>query len=363
MQTGYGMLWVLLAATFVTIILQEMSARLGWATQSGLGEAIRTQFDGGWRRALVFSLVIGAILVGNAAYQAGNLAGGVLGMELLMGAWNGWTLVAGALCFALLYFGKYRWVERILIALVLLMSVCFLLTAVLARPDWSAILAGFVPRLPASGNWMLVLTLLGTTVVPYNLFLHASTISKKYDRNTSLRDIRTENTTSILLGGIISMLLIITAGNVQSEVDTIRNAADLAIPLRPLFGNTADWLMGLGLTAAGISSALTAPLAAAYAARGLFGWSRDESDPKFRAVWMTVLGIGMLVGLLGLQPVPVILFAQITNAILLPLVAAYLLYLVNSKKLMGKHRNGWLSNALGILIIGSAVLLALRLWK
>ena len=362
-QTGYGMLWVLLLATGITLFLQEMAARLGYATQAGLGEAVRQRFAGSVARWWVFGLIIGAILVGNAAYQAGNLAGGVLGLELLAGPGRGWTVLLGAVCFGLLFYGKYRWVERILIGLVVVMSLSFLLTAVLVRPDPGALLRGFVPTEPTGDNWLLVLAVLGTTVVPYNLFLHAATVSKKWTPGTSLAELRRENAVSILLGGSISMLIVITAAGSRGAVTEVASAADLAVQLRPTFGDAAGTLMGVGLLAAGISSALTAPLAAAYAARGLFGWSRGgagERSWRFRAVWMTVLAVGVLVGTLGLKPVPIIKFAQITNALLLPLIAGFLVYICNSKPLLGELVNAHGRNFLAVVVLLALLALAGR---
>jgi len=358
-QTGYTLLWAMLFSIFATLILQEMSARLGFITQKGLGEAIDAQFSTGVSRVLVFFLVIGAILIGNAAYEAGNIAGGVLGLHLILGEWKILPLGLGAISFLLLFFGKYKLMERVLIALVILMSVCFLLTAIIVRPDFGAIFRGFIPS-GIDENFLLIMGLIGTTVVPYNLFLHASTISKKWDENASIRDIRIENAVAIILGGLISMLIIITAAASQGNVEAVTSAKDLATQLEPLFGATAKWAMGLGLLAAGLSSTLTAPMAAAYAAQGLFGWEKNENDSKFRAVWMLILGIGVVVAMTGLKPVLIIKFAQITNALLLPFIAVYLLYISNSKKLLGKYTNTLLVNILAGLVIGITVLLSLK---
>ena len=358
-QTGYTLLWAMLFSIFATLILQEMSARLGFVTQQGLGEAINSQFSTGVSRILVFFLVIGAILIGNAAYEAGNIAGGVLGLHLILGEWKILPLVLGGISFLLLFFGKYKLMERVLIGLVILMSVCFLLTAIIVRPDFGAIFRGFIPS-GIDENFLLIMGLIGTTVVPYNLFLHASTISKKWDENASIRDIRIENAVAITLGGLISMLIIITAAASQGNVEAVTSAKDLATQLEPLFGATAKWAMGLGLLAAGLSSTLTAPMAAAYAAQGLFGWEKNENDSKFRAVWMLILGIGVVVAMTGLKPVLIIKFAQITNALLLPFIAVYLLYISNSKKLLGKYTNTLLVNILAGLVIGITVLLSLK---
>ncbi len=358
-QTGYMLLWAMLFSIAATMILQEMSARLGFITRAGLGEAINQQFTKGISRYLVFFLVIGAILIGNAAYEAGNISGGVLGLHLMVGELKILPLLLGGISFLFLYFGRYKLIERVLIFLVILMSICFLATAVIVQPDLNAILKGFRPS-GINDHFLLIMGLIGTTVVPYNLFLHASTISKKWDTNATLKDIRIENAVAIILGGLISMLIIITAAASQGQVEAVTSAKDLATQLEPLFGTAAKWGMGLGLLAAGLSSTLTAPIAAAYAAQGLFGWEKDEKDIKFRAVWMLILGIGILVAMTGAKPVLIIKFAQITNAILLPFVALYLLYISNSKKLLGTHTNTILINTLGIIVIGITILLSIK---
>ncbi|MDW3191333.1 MAG: Nramp family divalent metal transporter [Cytophagales bacterium] len=358
-QSSYSLLWAMLFSIIATIVLQEMSARLGFITQNGLGEAFNAQFQKGFARILVFFLVIGAILIGNAAYEAGNISGGILGLELLIGDYTAWPIVIGGICFALLFFGKYKWIENILIIMVLFMSVCFLITAILVKPDVIAILSGFIPSNLGDTDFFLVAAVIGTTVVPYNLFLHASTISKKWKPGDSLKDLRIENGVSVALGGLISILIIITAASSGNAVGSVTGAKDLAIQLEPLFGESARWFMGLGLMAAGISSALTAPLAAAYAAKGLFGW-KDEKQWSFRLIWMSILLCGVLVALTNLPRVAVIQFAQITNALLLPFTAVYLLYSCNSKSLLGKNTNGWLINVLGVFVVLITLILSLR---
>ncbi len=367
-QMSYSLLWAMLFAIVATIVLQEMAARLGFVTQQGLGEAFNRQFPKGISRLVVFFLVIGAILIGHAAYEAGNISGGVLGLDLLVpilsesfgiGEVQLMPVALGVICFLLMYFGGYKWIEKILISLVILMSVCFLVTAIMVQPNISEILQGFIPQRVEGENFLLIMAVIGTTVVPYNLFLHASTISKKWKATDSLKDLRIENAVAIILGGLISILIIITAAS--SDVLTeVKSAKDLAIQLEPLFGQRAKWFMGVGLMAAGLSSALTAPLAAAFAAKGLFGWSDDETNIKFRAVWMVILVIGILVSITDVERVLIIKFAQITNAILLPFIAGYLLYISNSKVILGQFTNNRLSNILGVIVLIVTILLSLK---
>jgi len=335
-----------------------MAARLGFVTRAGIGEALRGHFNIPIVRFVVFSLVIGAILIGNAAYESGNLSGGVLGLDLLIGQYTYSPLILGAICFSLLFFGSFEVLEKVLIGLVILMSVFFLMTVVIVKPDFSSILQGLIPTKASFSNINLILGIIGTTVVPYNLFLHASTISKKWDKDASLSDIRTENRSSIILGGLISMMIIITAAASSDVIQNVATGKDLAIQLEPLFGRYATLLMGVGLFAAGLSSTLTAPIAAAYAAKGLFNLKEDSI--QFKAVWMFVLFIGIIISMSGLKPISIIQFAQITNAILLPFIAIFLIYISNSKKLLGKHTNRPLTNVLAVIIICITILLSLR---
>ena len=358
-ETGYSLIWALVFSIFATIILQEMAARLGFITQSGLGEALNRTFIKPITRFFAFFIVIGAILIGNAAYEAGNIAGSVLGAELIFGKSIFHPWIIGAVAFILLFLGKYKWVERTLIALVLFMSTCFIISCFLVKPDIAAIVKGFIPSIN-DGNILLIMALIGTTVVPYNLFLHASSISKKYNEKASLSDIRTENFVSILLGGLISICIIVVAASAQGSISSIESGKDLAIQLEPLAGKTASYLMGLGLWAAGLSSALTAPLAAAYAAKGVFKFEKGESSIYFKLSWIIVLVCGLGVISTGLKPTLIIKFAQIMNAILLPLISVFLIYTCNQGAIMKKDANSLKQNILGGIVIIITVLISIK---
>lgn len=360
-EHGYALLWALAFSVLATLVLQEMSARLGWATQDGLGSAIRETFTHGWRKLTFFALILGAIVVGNAAYQAGNIGGAVLGIEAVLGGFRWWPLVLGGLAFAVLYAGRYRLLLQLLVGLVLFMSISFVLTAAMLRPDPIAIFAGLLPGGLDSASIMTVIGLVGTTVVPYNLFLHAASVPEKWGPDSALGDVRRESAVAILLGGLISISIVVVAAAAFWQTgSTIHTAADMAVQLEPLLGSWSRTLMGLGLFAAGISSAITAPLAAALAARELFDWPRGLREGGFRAVWIGVLVTGVGFASVGITPVALIRFAQAANGVLLPLVAVFLLAVVNREGLMGRHRNRPSQNALGWLVVAVTVVLAAR---
>jgi manganese transport protein len=130
--------------------------------------------------------------------------------------------------------------------------------------------------------------------------------------------------------------------------------------LEPLYGNSAKYFMGIGLFAAGVTSAITAPLAAAYVASSCFGWNSGLKDLKFRIVWMIILGLGIFFLSFGIKPIEIIKFAQVANGILLPVIAIFLLWIVNKSSVMGKYRNTKTQNILGLVIIVLAVVLGVK---
>jgi Mn2+/Fe2+ NRAMP family transporter len=218
----------------------------------------------------------------------------------------------------------------------------------------------FVPAIP-SGSILTLVGLIGTTVVPYNLFLHASAVQERWKDASGLGEARVDISVSVILGGLISMAIVVTSAVAFFGTgNSITDASDFAVQLEPLLGRWARHVISIGLFAAGISSAITAPLAAAYATAGIFGWKRDLTSWRFRMVWMFILLAGTLFSMLGLKPLEAILFAQAANGILLPVIAIYLLTVMNSRKIMGDNTNTRLSNIAGIIVVLVALGLGVR---
>lgn len=356
---GYSLLWVLLFAVIATILLQEMAARLGLVTQKGLGEAIHSEITQPLLKWASVLLVFTAIIVGNAAYEAGNISGAVLGMEGITHLHFPWATIIGFLTFVILWFGKFRWIERILIGLVLIMSAVFIATAIMVKPDMTDVLSGFfIPSLTSKNQWT-ILALMGTTIVPYNLFLHASSVKHKWKRVEELPELRKENRVAMAIGGLISIAIVITSATVLFGVHQVDSVSDMANQLSPLLGNYARIFLAVGLFAAGISSAVTAPLAAAYTAQGIFGWKK-RNDWKFKTIWLFILVIGTTFSLTGYNPIEVIQVAQVFNGILLPIIVFFLIYLSNKRSLMGTYTNKTWQNALAVLVIAISFLLSFR---
>lgn len=365
---GFALVWTLVFSVVATIILQDMCARLGLVTGAGLGEAIRRSFESTLLRGLAMTLVVGAIGFGNAAFQTANLAGAAGGMTSITGVdQRVWAIGIGIGAFALLALGAYRTLERVLIVLVILMSIVFLVTAILVRPDVSAVVAGLVPRIP-DGSLTTIVALIGTTVVPYNLFLHARAVVERWSGDLPLEEAlkaaRRDTAISISVGGLITLAVMATAAaTFFSASRSFETVGEMSEQLGPLFGPAARYFFAFGLLSAGMTSAITAPLAAAYATAGVLGWERDLRSPGMRLVLGSVIVVGLVLAALATKPVTAILFAQAANGVLLPIVAVFLLVVMNRRSLLGDHTNGWVANALGgSVVLVAALLGGVQLW-
>ncbi|NJB35773.1 Nramp family divalent metal transporter [Croceivirga sp. JEA036] len=357
---GYNLLWALLLSILATMVLQEMAARLGLITQKGLGGVINKNIPNKSLKVTITAVVLGAILIGNTAYEAGNIGGAVLGLEAIFGkAYLGsYPWIVGLLAFTLLWFGSYKVLERFFVGLISLMSLSFLITAILTKPKLLPLLEGlFLPKIEEAG-FTTILALVGTTVVPYNLFLHANLVNKKWKSFKDLKTAQIDTVTSIAVGGLVSMAIVVCAASIpKSNLTTVM---DLALGLQPLYGKAAVFFMGVGLFAAGLTSAITAPLAAAYVANSCFNWNVATIDWRFRMVWSSIIIIGVLSLSFHITPIQIIKFAQIANGVLLPIIAILLVWMVNNKKIMSHYSNTPLQNFIALLIIVFAIFLGLK---
>lgn len=357
---GYALLWAMLLSIIATIILQEMSARVGVITQKGLAEVIGEQLAIPWLHYLVMGIILSAIVIGNTAYEAGNISGATLGLQVLFGSNYAplYPWIIGFIAFMLLYLGSYKTLEKVFISLVLIMSISFVLTALFTKPDIREILRGlFIPSIPNNSIFNII-ALVGTTVVPYNLFLHASLIKEKWNSSDDLKSVRRDTLLSIGVGGLVSIAIIISAAAINST--EVKDALDLAKGLEPLYGKSAKYLMGIGLFAAGITSAITAPLAAAYVANSCFGWNTKVTDVRFRIVWIVVLFIGVISLSFGIRPIVIIQFAQVANGLLLPIIAIILIWIVNKSSVLGDFKNSIWQNVPAIIIIILVIVLGAK---
>ena len=357
---GYSLIWAIILSTFSTIVLQEMSLRIGLVTRMNLAEVIRTSIKSQILNRFIILLIISSILIGNTAYEAGNITGASLGISAIINyeSINYIPVFIGLIAFVILYQGDYKILEKSLVSLVIVMSISFFITAIMTKPDITSLLKGiFKPQINSS-NLIVVLGLIGTTVVPYNIFLHSSLVSEKWNSIEKLKVARIESFISILLGGLVSLSIIITAASVSNQ--NVTGVIDLAKGLEPLYGKFAIYFLGLGLFASGITSSITAPLAAAYVAKSCFGWNNSLKSKRFRLVWIFILITGVFVSMIKINPIEIIKFAQFSNSLLLPIIAIILLWLINDKNIISSKFNYKYQNIFGVLIVIISLVLGIK---
>jgi len=357
---GYSLIWALVLSIFATIFLQELSLRVGLVTKMNVAEVISKSIKSIYLNKFLIVLIVSSILIGNAAYEAGNITGASLGISGIINndSISYIPFFIGIAAFLILFQGNYKLIEKSLIFLVLTMSVSFIITAIITKPNLKSLIEGmFIPSFDEN-SILIVLGLIGTTVVPYNIFLHSSLVTEKWNSIKKLKTARIESFISIFLGGIVSLSIIVTAASVNTQ--DVKSVIDLARGLEPLYGKFAIYFLGIGLFASGITSSITAPLAAAYVAKSCFGWKDSMKSFKFRLVWMIVLIFGLVISLIELNPIEIIKFAQFSNSLLLPIIAIILLWLVNNNSIIAKEYGYRYQNIFGIIIIMITIILGIR---
>jgi manganese transport protein len=234
----------------------------------------------------------------------------------------------------------------------------------LTTESWSMLISSAFKPTFSSESLTLVLALVGTTIVPYNLFLHASSASSNWegvDTEIALKESRLDTLLSISLGGLVTASVLLTAANAfffrQSELEGV---GDISEQLRPLFGNASTFCFSTGLFAAGFTSSLTAPLATAYAICGILRWSRKDHLLRFRLIAVGTCFVGASFAfLLGDAPAQTILFAQVTNGLMLPIVGGVVLWAALQRSEKSRLTRGQQANA--VLVVTGVALLAI--WK
>lgn len=382
---GFQLLWAVGFAVFATIIFQEMAARLGLVTKKGLGEAISSFIKNPQLRISMLSLVFAAIIFGNAAYQAGNASGAAKGLSNFVPAIPNfvWLTVCSGAAAVIIWRGSLKSLKYILISLVGLMSLTFIMAAIASRPSVPDLFAGLFSLEVPWFDLKVLIAIIGTTVVPYNLFLHSSAVAEQnaelavelrqesnhktnskpmessssgapndhdelnHEFDEALIATRSDTWMAVGIGGLVTASILITAAGTNAV-----NLTEAGNVLEPIVGASGRTLFFLGLFAAGLTSAITAPLAAGYAYAGCFGFKARADSKEVRKVAITVTGIGFLAAaIFGTSPSQIILLAQVANGLVLPIVAVFLLTVMNSKQILGQYRNTWFQNLLGGIVV------------
>ncbi len=334
---GTSLLWALTFSTIATLVLQEAAARITLASSLSLGEILVQRH--GQRGRWLNRTLAGAVILGCAAYEAGNLLGAVAGMKLIFDipVWI-LSLGLGVLTFSLLKIRQLSVLTRLLGLLVFILGFAFIVVGLGAvTHPLETLYNSLLPQIPV-GSALLITGLVGTTIVPYNLFLGSG-----IGQGQTVSEMRQGLIPTILIGGLISMAIVMAGTLIVGEF-SFQNAAQV---LGQQLGRWGEFLYAVGLFGAGFTSLVTAPLAASLTAKTLL----STTDRQTTYVWQGVLFIGIAFGIAQFKPIPVILAAQVANGLLLPFITWQLFRCLNDRKLMPEaYVNTRFQNSIFVLI-------------
>ena len=368
-EFGYSLIWCIIFSIAATSYLQELSARLGIISRLGLGDIFKSNSHNTLNKVF-FILVFLSLFIGNSAYESGNISGTVMGLETFTGSIiinllnfniNLLPIIISIFLISIISYGSYKVFERMLVSLVFIMSLTFMVTAILSKPDLNLILGGLVPKIN-DNNFIYVIGLIGTTVVPYNLFLHSYISKKKWKSKKDYKSSIYDTLLSIFIGGLISISIIITSAGAGGLIDgnEVKNAIDLGKQLSPYLGDFSKYFISIGLFSAGITSSITAPIATSYALSSIFNYKPEWKNKKFKMVSIIIILIGCFFSSTSYNPIYIIKLAQFVNGLFLPIIGISLLWAVNQTHYLGSYINTKYYNVIGLLIIILSILISLR---
>ncbi len=365
---GYTMLWAFIPMVISLIIVQEMCVRMGVVTGQGLADLIREQFGVRWTAFIML-----ALLVANTGVIISEFVGIAQASELL-GVPRYFSIpVAAALIWWLVVHGSQKRVERVFL-LMSLVFFCYVISAFVAKPNWSEVATGFVePSFSTDSVFLFtIMALIGTTITPFmQVYVQSSVVEKRMDKD-DLSIVRADVIVGTIFACMIAAFIVIsTAATLHSVgITTIDSAATAAESLVPIAGSYAKYLFAVGLFGAAMLAMGVLPLATAYSVSEALGFEKGLSRsfreaPIFLGIFTTLILIGGTVALIpGIPQIKLLLFTQTINGVLLPIILIAVLSLANNREIMGEYRNSiWLNLAAGTTTIVISMLSLLLIGK
>ena len=343
----YQLIWVVILATFFMIIYSSMSARFGIASGETLIQVVKGKYG------RVVSVLAGIFIFGvTLSFQTGNSIGAGLAMGGLFDTSpNSWIAFFSLLAIGTLFYRSfYKVLEKVMILMVIVMIFSFLFTLVLVGPNLPQVFAGFIPRVP-EGSAFLSVALVASSFSLAAAFYQSYLVQEKGWRVEETRMCLRETTTGILILGIITAMVMMTAGAVLfDQAIEVRSVADLGKILEPLFGRLAFEVFMIGLFAASFSSLVgNATLGGAILA-DTFAIGKRLSDIRVRLIIMIIIVLGgfMAIVFSHLQ-LNLIVIAQALTIIMVPLVGLVIFLISNNAEIMGPLKNSRSIKFIGIL--------------
>jgi manganese transport protein len=362
-EFGYRLLWVISLSTLMLIFLQHLSARLGIVTGRSLAANVRQRFP----RPLAWLFGV-TIVIACAATELAEFLGAALGFSILFGipVWIGAPLTL-AVVVALVLGQQYHMLERVILGFLGVIAGCYVIELFLVGPDWGTAARSWVAPDISGSSIYVAMGILGAIVMPHNIYLHSNVIqSREWDvapehRRRLLNFELIDTTLAMGMGWLVNSAMIIVAAAVfwseGVEVTSIEQASET---LEPLVGPLAQFLFGLALLAAGLSSSITSSMATANVVTGYLGRPEDTHSRLYRGSLIAISVPAMVIIASGLNPYKVLILSQVILSIQLPLTIVPLLWLARRRAVMGEHRTGPLATSVGVVV--AAIVIGLNVY-
>jgi len=351
-STGFTQLFLIPLSTIFLIAVQSICARIGDVKKKGLASIIQERFG----RKVAFLAMIFLILA-NLTTMGADLAAIGTGFAIIFPQINIIFILPLVLLLIwyIVVFKSYQVLTKLLLLLALIF-VSYIISGILAKPDWFLVLKStFVPQIVFSDNfyWLAMVGFLGTTITPYLFFWQ---VSEEIDDKPCVRDARIEvkeNAPGLIFSNLIAYFIIIcTATVLFAKNIKIASAHEAALALKPFLGANAFLLFALGIIGAGLLALPVLASSTAYVVAETFKWQEglNKKPAKARGFY-TVLSstffVALAISLLKINPIKILFYSQVFNGMLAPFLLILIMIIAGSKRIMGEYRNGFWANFFG----------------
>ncbi|MDD3653870.1 MAG: divalent metal cation transporter [Desulfotomaculaceae bacterium] len=366
---GYQMLWVFIPMIIALFVVQEMGVRMGAVTGKGLADLIREKYG---VRLILFAML--GLVLSSLGNTIAEFAGIAASMEIFK--INKYISVPVSALFVwwLIVKGTYKRVERVfLIASALYLS--YIISGVMADPPWDVVLKETVtPHFEFDSHYLAMLIgLVGTTIAPWMQFYIQSAVVEKGISVNDYKLSRLDVLVGVIMVNVVAIFIVVAcAATLHKNGIAIESAQDAASALMPLAGRWASELFAFGLFNASLFAASILPLSTAYLICEALGFEGGvdktwEEAPVFYWLYtfLVVTGAGIIL-IPDLPLIPIMIWTQVINGALLPLVLIFMLNLINDRDLMGDYVNSrafnlvaWVTTVIMIALTAFLVIMSI----
>lgn len=343
-QFGYCLLWVVTLSTVMLIVLQHNAAHLGIVTGECLAESATRHMPRFLSRFVLF-----AALAASVATVMAEILGGAIALQMLCGLpLRVGAAIVAAVSLVMLLTNSYARVERWIIGFVSLIGLSFLFEIALVHVEWTSAAVGWVaPSIP-SGSPSIIVSVLGAVVMPHNLFLHSEIIQSQRINERGegaiaqrLRNEFVDTLFSMVVGWAINSAMVLLAASVFWSAGTpVTDLAQAACTLEPMLGAASSTVFALALLLAGVSSSVTAGMAAGTISAGLAGEPHDVRD-RHSSIGIVITFILALASIFFVQDAfQGLVWSQVLLSLQLPITVFVQIWITSSPRVMGKYANG-----------------------